>query len=152
VEQSPVHSHDEGKDPAPGKTIIFYDGDCGLCHGFVLFVLARDTAQDHGFVFAPLQGDTLRRSLRADIISELPDSIVVLTVERELLVRSSGVVWVLIQLRGPWKYVGKLLGTVPRVVRDFGYRVVASARRRVFKQPGGVCPIVSAELQGRFLT
>ena len=38
--------------------VIYFDGYCGLCNGFVDFVLARDRARR--FRFAPLQGTTAR--------------------------------------------------------------------------------------------
>jgi predicted DCC family thiol-disulfide oxidoreductase YuxK len=34
---------------------VFYDGHCGLCHGFIRFLLARDPGGEK-FDFAPLQG------------------------------------------------------------------------------------------------
>ena len=40
--------------------IIFYDGDCALCHRMVQFILARDSK--FLFSFAPLQGETAAKA------------------------------------------------------------------------------------------
>ena len=41
--------------------IVFYDGDCGLCNRFVLFLLKRDHRKV--FRFAPLNGKMARQWL-----------------------------------------------------------------------------------------
>lgn len=131
------------------KIIVFYDGDCGLCHGFVLFVLTRDT--EARFVFAPLQGETFQQLVSEEARANVPDSIVILTEKGELLIRSTGVVHVLRAIGGPWGVAGMLLQIAPRFLRDLGYRLVARVRKRIFKKPRDVCPIVPSDLRGRFL-
>ena len=42
-------------------TLVFYDGVCGLCDGFVRFLLKRD--RDARFKFAALQGELARAVL-----------------------------------------------------------------------------------------
>ena len=39
--------------------MVFYDGNCGLCHGFVQFALS-ETCGEHSLRFAPLQGKTFQ--------------------------------------------------------------------------------------------
>ena len=67
---------------------IFYDGDCGLCHWVVRFVVKR-LPSECSFRFAPLAGPTFAQAVATSSRHELPDSIVVLTPTNELLVRSS---------------------------------------------------------------
>ena len=51
-------------------TVVFFDGDCALCHGFVRFLLAEDRASVvqiaplNGATFAPKTSDV--RSLRCE--------------------------------------------------------------------------------------
>ncbi len=45
----------------PGPTVL-YDGECGLCHRSVKFLLKRDR---HQLWYAPLQGETAARSARS---------------------------------------------------------------------------------------
>ncbi len=119
---------------------VFYDGDCGLCHASVRFVIDRDV--DRQFRYAPLGGDTFAARTTDLDVSSLPDSILVLTPEDELLTRSSAVIYLLKRLPGPWRQLGGLLTIVPRFARDLGYRLVASVRRSLFPAPEGVCPVI----------
>jgi predicted DCC family thiol-disulfide oxidoreductase YuxK len=132
------------------RDLVYYDGTCGLCHGTVLFLLERDRDGDL-FRFAPLQGDTFDAEVPPERRAGLPDSIVVQTTEGTLLSRSTGVIRLLRRLGGSWSFVAGLLWLVPKPLRDLGYRLVAATRRRLFKRPPGMCPLVPPELQDRFL-
>ena len=63
---------------------IFYDGHCGLCHGVVRFVLAED--QNGAFQFSPLQGAMFERTVNKEIRESLPDTFVIVTPDKQLLV------------------------------------------------------------------
>ena len=128
---------------------MFYDGHCGLCHRAVKFALAHD--QDGSrFRFAPLGGVAARREICGIDPAELPDSVVVLTPSRLVLIRSDAIVYLLRRIGGAWGFVGSMLAIVPRPLRDAGYRVVAKLRRRLFSPPDDACPMVPAELRARF--
>lgn len=134
------------KDLAP---ILFYDGDCGLCHGAVRFVLKRDRAGR--FRFAPLGGATMEELVPAAIRATLPDSLALRLPDRALLVRSSAVIALLKDLGFGWRILSWLLWLLPRPVRDFGYNRVAKVRHRLFRKPLGACPLVPQDLRERFL-
>ncbi len=129
--------------------ILFYDGHCALCHGAVKFVLKHDRS-GAAFRFAPLQGETFAAHVPEAARKILPDSIVVLTREGALLVRSDAFVHVLACLGGGWETVASLLRTVPRPLRDGIYDFVARVRYRVFGTRSDVCPVVPQELRSRF--
>src|SRR3569833_895954 len=46
----------------PHEPVVLYDGECGLCHRSVKFILRHEA--DHELRFAPLQGE-LAKALRA---------------------------------------------------------------------------------------
>lgn len=129
--------------------MLFYDGYCGLCHGTVKFVIKHDRLGS-AFRFAPLQGSTLERLVPAAQRSGLPDSIVVLTQQGSLLVRSDAVLYVLRRLGGRWRALGGILGVIPRSLRDAVYDFVARVRYRVFGRRDNVCPVMPPELRARF--
>lgn len=131
------------------RPILFYDGDCGLCHRAVLFTLKRD--RKGLFAFAPLQGETVATLLDEASRAALPDSLVLREPEGELRVKSAAVVALLKRLGFFWRVLGGALWIIPRPIRDFGYDLVAKVRHRLFRKPAGACPIVPAELRGRFL-
>lgn len=132
------------------RDLVFYDGTCGLCHGWVRFLLRRDR-DGNRFRYAPLQGETWVARVPAERRRELPDSVVIRTTEGDLLVESRGVIHLLRRLGGGWKVVAGLLWIVPRPLRDLGYRLVAAVRYRLFRRPQELCPIVPSELRERFL-
>jgi predicted DCC family thiol-disulfide oxidoreductase YuxK len=127
---------------------LFYDGDCGMCHRAVTFVLARD--RRGAFRFAPLDSETFRAAVPEATRAHLPDSMVVLTSAGALLTRSDAIVHILETLGGFWAAVGRIIAVLPRAVRDWGYDRVAAVRKRLFAPPAGVCPVVPAAVRGRF--
>jgi predicted DCC family thiol-disulfide oxidoreductase YuxK len=133
---------------APGREILFYDGHCGMCHGFVRFLLAKDRGR--AFVFAPLQGDTFAAMVPAAERARLPDSMVIRAADGRLLVRSAAALHVLDTVGGGWRTLAALLRLVPRPILDAAYRVVAAIRHRLGPPPPSMCPLVPAELRERF--
>jgi predicted DCC family thiol-disulfide oxidoreductase YuxK len=131
------------------KPILFYDGDCGLCHRFVLFVLKHEEADV--FQFAPLQGQTFKEQFTEKQAAEFPDSLILLTETKDVLTLSDAAVYALKTLSPGWRRVGKFVGGFPKSIRDFGYRGVAAIRKKLFKKPEDACPLVPQELRGRFL-
>lgn len=124
-------------------TLVLFDGTCGLCNGFVDFLLARDRAKR--LRFAPLQGETgLRFAARVPGI----DSVIVVENDR-LHLRSDGALLALSRLGGPWR-AAVLLRAVPRVLRDAVYGVVARHRYRWFGRRAA-CRMPTRDEQDWFL-
>ncbi len=131
-----------------GEDWIFYDGDCGLCHRFVRFAIARD--RDLVFRFAPIGGGVFRRLAGNHAPTDLPDSVIVLTAEGRLLVRSRGTLHCLRRLGGAWKALAVVADLVPLSVADFVYDRIAAVRHRLFRRPTEICPLPSADARARF--
>jgi predicted DCC family thiol-disulfide oxidoreductase YuxK len=128
------------------KSILFFDGVCGLCNRFVDFVLKYD---HHGRVFfAPLQGTTAAACLPEDVVSGL-DTVVFLNGNRSST-RSSAIVRILWRLGRVWIILGTLLWIIPKPVRDLGYRLMAKHRYRLFGKKE-TCRLPAPEERARFL-
>ncbi|MBY0384944.1 DUF393 domain-containing protein, partial [bacterium] len=83
-----------------GKTAnYFFDGYCGLCNGFVDFVMARDHKKT--FRFATLQGATAARLLSKDDVENLNS--VVVYIHQQTFKKSRAVLQVFADLGGAWK-------------------------------------------------
>lgn len=126
---------------------IFYDGHCGLCHRTVTWVL-REDADGSRFRFAPLQGEYIKTVLSDEQRKGLPDSIVVLTHDGRLLLRSAAVAHILERLGHTTR--ATLLRLLTRPVADLGYRFVAAVRHLIFAKPADACPMMPPELRPRF--
>jgi len=130
--------------------LVFYDGDCGLCHGIVRFLLARD-ADGSRFRFAPLHGATFVAMVPAGVPPSLPDSFVLRAADGGVFVRSAAAARALRRLPAPWALAGRVLAALPHPLADGLYDRIARARRKLAAAPGGRCPVVAPELRGRFL-
>lgn len=130
--------------------LLFYDGQCGLCHYAVRFVLARDRTGE-AFRFAPLESNAFLAAVPEPRRKTLPDSLVVLTADGALLTRSTAVLHILRRLGGGWGLLAIIAGVVPTVARDWLYDGIARVRSRLFRRPPEVCPLVPQELRERFL-
>jgi len=130
-------------------TLVFYDGECGLCHRTVRFLLKRDP-DGSLFRYAPLYGETFETFIPGAERAELPDSVIVRTLNGRLLIRAAGIFHLLRLLGGFWAAVGTVGGWIPGVLSDWGYDRVASVRKRLFATPDDVCPVVPRELRSRF--
>ena len=134
----------------PQTEILYYDGQCGLCHRGVKFVLKHDRSGT-AFRFAPLQGVTFQARVSVDQRGALPDTMAVQTATGSLLIRSDAFVHILRRLGGGWKILAMALAIIPRPLRDLAYNFVARTRHRVFRRPDEPCPVVSASLRAKFL-
>lgn len=102
------------------------------------------------FRFAPLQGAFFASQVPAERRAALPDSIVVLTADGSLLVRSDAFLHILRRLGGQWHTLAGFLAIVPRFLRDPVYNLIARTRYRIFGRRDDLCPVVPPELRGRF--
>jgi predicted DCC family thiol-disulfide oxidoreductase YuxK len=146
----------EGELPNPPPMphpILLYDGVCGLCNRFVQFILRRDA--DAVFRFGSLQSPLARQILArhgADP-ADLDTVYVVLSYDlpdERLLPRSDAVIFILRKLGARRHTLGHLLQLVPRPLRDWGYRIVARNRYRIFGR-SEICMLPAPEYRDRFM-
>ena len=142
--------------------ILLYDGVCALCNRIVRVILSRDT--NGIFQFASLQSPLATRVLarHGASPSELDTFYVVLNCDPvnlnereekladELLSRSDAVSFVLIELGGIRRLMGRTLRRIPRPIRDWAYRLVARHRYRIFGRYE-TCPMPTEATRDRFL-
>jgi predicted DCC family thiol-disulfide oxidoreductase YuxK len=135
---SPARSRSE----APG--VVYFDGVCGLCNGFVDFVLQRDRGRR--LRVATLQGATAAG--RFGPAAGDPASIVY-EEDGVILERSAAVLRILGRLGGPWSLFA-FFGLVPRPLRDWVYDWVARHRYGWFGRRD-TCRLPTAEERAFFL-
>ncbi len=128
---------------------VFYDGSCALCHGTVRFLIAEDP-DARRFRYAPLDSEALRARVDAATRASLPDSVVILTGDDELLVRSDAALHMLARIGGWWRALAWLGERVPRALRDPLYDAIARTRYSVFGTKDETCPLLPPGLRERF--
>ncbi len=140
-----ANAADAGPTPSDERSIVFFDGVCGICNAFVDFAMPRDTQRR--LHYAPLQGETAERLLTVD--QRDLDTVVFVT-PKGTYTHSSAIARVLWTLGGFWAVMGTLLWLVPKPLRDIGYRVFASQRYRLFGKKE-TCRLPTQEEAGRIL-
>lgn len=123
--------------PSPGaETVLFFDGVCGLCNGFVNFIAARDS--ERRIKFASIQNHTdWLEALGAP--TDL--STMVLLQENHVYLHSAGPLKAIALLDAPWCIIA--VGYfVPSFIRDAVYKIVAANRYNWF---GIVSPDIGSQ-------
>lgn len=125
--------------------VIFFDGVCGLCNGFVDFILKID--KRHEFLFSPLQSEFASKHLPEEFTKDLKS--VVYFHDGKILSRSEAVIKILSEIGGIWKLagIGKYL---PQSIRDSAYDMVAHNRYKIFGRKE-TCRIPTPEERSRFV-
>jgi predicted DCC family thiol-disulfide oxidoreductase YuxK len=130
--------------PTP-PPIVFFDGVCGLCNGFVDRLMRWD--RKHVLRYATLQGTTAAAQLPATHTQEL--STIVYFDGRQVYTRSDAALRIVIRLGGAWKLAGAFF-VIPRFARDAVYNWVARNRYQWFGKHDS-CRLPSPEERTLFL-
>lgn len=136
-----------------GRSLVLYDGVCGLCNRVVRLLLRLDTAGE--FRFAPLES-----ALAAEMLSRFPAApdepegvlliAAALTPAEAIFRRFDAVAEAMRQLRGPLAPFGSLLRLIPRPLREWSYGLIARHRYRLFGK-FDTCPIPTPSQRSRIL-
>ncbi|HNM47424.1 MAG TPA: DUF393 domain-containing protein [Candidatus Sumerlaeota bacterium] len=133
---------------ANGKHMIFYDGGCGFCHRAVRAIALADKRGI--FEFAPRNGETYHHRMRGRKLPPRVDSMIVLTPAGKIFVRADTMLFICEKLGGWRRAIARLAQILPHFMLDFGYRLIAIVRHRIFPTPEGSCPVMPSHLRGRF--
>lgn len=125
--------------------VVFFDGYCGLCNGFIDFMMRVDTQGQ--FKFSPLQSDYAKANLPAADVEDLKS--VVVLIDEKTYRKSEGVFRALEELGGLWK-ASSLLRSLPGGLTNFGYDLVAENRYKIFGKKE-TCRLPTPEERSRFI-
>jgi predicted DCC family thiol-disulfide oxidoreductase YuxK len=136
----------------PNRTIVLYDGVCGLCNRAVQFLLKRD--RHDRFRFASLQSDFAANLLQRHGINytKLDTVYAVLNhgeTNEKLLAKGDAFLFFAKVLGGVWS-VSRLGRVIPRPIRNWLYDFVAANRYRVFGKAES-CMLPDAASRHKFL-
>lgn len=140
--------------PATGRDethpVVFFDGECVLCHRGVRLLAARDPRAR--LRFAPLEGEFARDSLPPALRDAGPDgTVVLLEPGGRTSVRAEAVLRALAATGGPWTLAGAIARSRTLVsLLDVAYRALARRRERWFGRTTE-CPIPDPSMRERLL-
>jgi hypothetical protein len=127
------------------EPILFFDGVCNLCNGFIDWLVRRDKTSR--IKIASLQGETAQR-----VIPELSASLdtVILVNGSDVSIKSDAVLKTLTMLPGIWPTLAKVGFLFPKGFRDAVYKFTARNRYRVFGKKDS-CRLPTPSERGHFL-
>ena len=129
------------------KKIIFYDGHCNLCNGFVNAIIKLD--KKNIFLFAPLNGNHAKNLLKKNNIKNITVDSVVLFNNNSISYKSKAVIEILISLGGIYRVL-VMTKIIPRAVLDWLYDIVAKNRYSWFGKQDH-CLVPDKKIISKFL-
>jgi predicted DCC family thiol-disulfide oxidoreductase YuxK len=136
MEKQSILSHDN---------VVFFDGVCGLCNGFVDFVMSVD--KEKKFKFSPLQSEFAQKNLPPEMTANL-DSVVFLQ-DGKTFRKSQAVIKILEDMGGIWSLakIGKIF---PESFLNSAYDLVAQNRYKIFGKKDS-CRLPTPDERTRFI-
>lgn len=129
------------------KKIIFYDGHCNLCNGFVNAIIKLDKKSI--FLFAPLNGNHAKNLLKKNNIKNITVDSVVLFNNNSISYKSKAVIEILISLGGIYRFL-VITKIIPRAILDWLYNIVAKNRYSWFGKQDR-CLVPDKKIISKFL-
>jgi len=109
--------------------IVVFDGECGLCNGFVAWLIRHDKSAT--FLLAGSAGEVGKLVItRAGLPDDIGDSTIVLWDGTQAFTEFDAVLQIMASLTHPWRWLaaGKV---VPQRWRHRAYRTIAARRPRI---------------------
>lgn len=126
------------------RTILFFDGECGVCSRTIRFILKNE--RSNNLFFSSLQSDFAIRFLAERGIESVKSNTLNLFENGKLYSKSRAAMRLIPYLKRPYGLL-KILYIFPRFLRDFVYDRIAANRKVFFKD---VCELISFD-KNRFL-
>jgi len=122
------------------KNVIYYDGECGLCHLAVRFILKVDSKSK--FYFSPLSNlDNNLKNIDSIILKK----------GNKVFYEGQAIIMIFEDIDNNWNYLANVLKLIPINVLDTAYRWVSRNRAKVSVKKVSSCPIVPSSYQKRFI-
>jgi predicted DCC family thiol-disulfide oxidoreductase YuxK len=134
----------KAKKPA-AQVVIYFDGVCNLCNGFIDSLIQED--QNQFFKFAALQGASAK-NVFPDINSESLKTVIVQVGDTRLQ-KAEAVLFILGALGGFWR-IFTIFRIIPVRILNFVYDQIAKNRYRVFGKQSS-CRLPSPQERALFL-
>jgi predicted DCC family thiol-disulfide oxidoreductase YuxK len=128
------------------EAVLFFDGECGLCNGWVDFLMARDL---RGRIkYSPLQSQYAASQLEPAQVRDLLTLVV--AYQGNVYKKSRAVLLLGRLIGGFWGLLATLLGLCPSAIADVTYDFIAQNRYRWFGKRQA-CRMPTAEERARFV-
>jgi len=129
------------------QNIILFDGICNMCNNTVDFLIRVD--KNKKLQFASLQSNYAIKKIREINFSTNINSLIFIRNNNPYFY-SDATAYILIEVGGFYKLLGKLILLFPKFIRDSVYKFIAKHRYQWFGKRN-VCRVPNAEERKMFL-
>jgi len=129
------------------QSIVFFDGVCNLCNGFVQFVLTHEKNQT--FQFCSLQSDFAKDFFKQHQFETVHIDSVIVYKNQQFYIQSEAAFKVIEELKWPYKAF-LIFKVFPKFINNFVYKNIAKYRYKIFGK-SDTCWVIKPEHKQRFL-
>ena len=128
------------------ENIVFFDGYCVLCNGFVDFLIKTD--KNNNLKYGSLQGKTAQEILKENYLN-YSNTVVFYKSTDNIYEKSNAVIEIVISIGGIWKLFN-LFKIFPEFLLNYIYDLVAKHRNTIFGKRDS-CRVPSKEEKDKIL-
>ena len=132
------------------KKIIFFDGVCNLCNGFINYVINRNKSKS--IYYCTLQSDIAKSTLKNynNLILEKKFTTIYYYSNGNLYNKSSAILHIFLELSTFQKIIARVLFVIPKFIRDSIYNIISRNRYKLFGKKE-TCRLATKEEKQQFL-
>lgn len=128
------------------KNIIIYDGECGFCNKFILFIAKNDTK--NVFCFTPNHSDSAKSIFTQENISpQFAEETIFLRTEYSLFTKGRAIREIFKRIPN-YRFIYFLLLFINRNLIDLGYTSFSRIRKKIFQNN---CEIPPKKILTKFI-
>lgn len=129
------------------QSIVFFDGVCNLCNGFVQFVLKHE-ATAH-YQFCSLQSEFANHFFKEKHFVSIGIDSVIVFENNQFYIESAAAFKIISKLKWPYRAFG-IFAMLPNFINNSIYKLIAKYRYKIFGKTN-VCWVMSNNYNERFL-
>jgi predicted DCC family thiol-disulfide oxidoreductase YuxK len=137
-------TYDYSIEELESKSIVFYDGTCGLCHGSIQWLLRRENA--NRFLFATQQGPVFEKLLN----TPLKEEAIVYFRDGVIHEDAQALAYICKDLGKAWPVFYYLWAILPKALSRYLYFGIAKRRYGIFGKANS-CALPPLEQRKQFL-
>lgn len=134
------------KDKVIAKNIIIYDGECGFCNRFILFIAKNDT--ENAFSFTPNNSDLAKSIFEKEKINPKLSEETIFLQTKEILYTKGKAIKQIFKRIPKYKWIYFLLMFINRHLIDLGYISFSRIRKKILLNS---CKIPSKQVTEKFI-
>lgn len=127
--------------------VIFFDGECNLCNGFVRLLIKLDKRKI--FRYASLQSQVVKVFPMVGNYVSLPYQSVIVYSDGKIYFKTDAIFFIINNLNHPWKIL-ILFKFLPKKFLDWIYDIIAHNRGKLFGR-NDKCPVFNEKYDELFI-